>query len=54
MRLPHMLTVVGRLKPGRRLDARAGRPDAIAARLAKQFPESNKGHGVTVQPLRRR
>jgi putative ABC transport system permease protein len=52
MRFPHMLAVVGRLKPGVTLDGAQTDLSAIAARLAEQYAESNKGHGVTVQPLR--
>ena len=48
MRFPHMLAVVGRLKPGVRLDGAQADLSAIASRLAEQYPESNKGHGVTV------
>jgi putative ABC transport system permease protein len=51
-RQSHLLVVVGRLKPGVSLDRAQADLDVIAARLAEQFPESNKGHGVTVQPLR--
>jgi putative ABC transport system permease protein len=52
LRQSHNLTVVGRLKPGVSLDRAQADLDVIAARLAEQFPASNKGHGVTVQPLR--
>ena len=51
-RLSHLLTVVGRLKPDVSLAGAQADLDAVASRLAEQFPESNKGHGVTVQPLR--
>ena len=51
-RLSHLLTVVGRLQPDVSLDRAQADLDVIAARLAERFPESNKGHGVTVQPLR--
>ena len=51
-RLSHLLTVVGRLKPGVSLERAQADLDTIASRLAEQFPESNKGHGVSVQPLR--
>ena len=51
-RLSHLLTVIGRLKPGVSLERAQADLDVIATRLAERFPESNKGHGVTVQPLR--
>ncbi len=51
-RLSHLLTVVGRLQPDVSLERAQADLDVIAARLAERFPESNKGHGVTVQPLR--
>ena len=51
-RLSHLLTVVGRLQPDVSLERAQADLDVIAARLAEQFPESNKGHGVAVQPLR--
>ena len=51
-RLTHLLRVVGRLKPGVTLDRAQADLDVIAARLAEQFPEANKGHGVTMRPLR--
>jgi putative ABC transport system permease protein len=52
LRTSHLLTVVGRLKPGVSLERAQADLDVIAARLEAQFPESNKGHGVIVQPLR--
>jgi putative ABC transport system permease protein len=52
LRQSHLLSVIGRLKPGVTLDAAQADLDVVAARLEKQFPESNKGHGVVVQPLR--
>jgi putative ABC transport system permease protein len=52
LRQSHVLTVVGRLKTDASLERAQADLDTIAARLAERFPESNKGHGVTVQPLR--
>ena len=52
LRQSHLLAVVGRLKPGVTLDAAQADLDVVAARLGERFPESNKGHGVLVQPLR--
>jgi putative ABC transport system permease protein len=47
-----LLRVVGRLKPGVTVDKAQRDLDVVAARLAAQFPTTNKGHGVTLQPLR--
>jgi putative ABC transport system permease protein len=51
-RVSHSLTVVARLKPGVSLDGAQADLDVIAARLAQQFPDDNKGHGAAIQPLR--
>ncbi|HEX5110931.1 MAG TPA: ABC transporter permease [Vicinamibacterales bacterium] len=51
-RLTHLLRVVGRLKPGVTLEGAQADLDVVAARLAEQFPEANKGHGVAIRPLR--
>jgi putative ABC transport system permease protein len=48
----HLLRVVGRLKPGVTIERAQGDLDVVAARLAAQFPGSNKGHGVVLRPLR--
>jgi putative ABC transport system permease protein len=52
MRGSHMLSVVGRLKPGMSLETAAADMNAIASRLGERFPDTNKGHAVTLQPLR--
>jgi putative ABC transport system permease protein len=46
------LTVVARLKPGITPRQAQSRMDAIAQRLAVQYPEYNANWGVTVVPLR--
>jgi predicted permease len=43
---------VARLAPGVSLDAARARMDAIAARLAEEYPGADKGVGVAVLPLR--
>ena len=48
----HWVNSVGRLKPGVSAEqARAGL-DVIARRLEQQYPDSNTGSGVAVEPLR--
>jgi putative ABC transport system permease protein len=44
--------VVGRLKPGRTIEQAQQQMDAIAARLAGQFPQTNAGIGTALVPLR--
>ena len=46
------LQAVGRLKPGVSLDAAQADLSVIADSLARAHPDSNKGWGVTVDPLR--
>ncbi|MGH9521128.1 MAG: ABC transporter permease [Terriglobales bacterium] len=40
------LTVIGRLKPGVSIHDAQAQMDTIAARLARDFPDTNTGHGV--------
>ena len=51
-RQSHSIFVFGRMKPGMSLAVAQADMDSIALRLAEQYPESNKGHGVNLQPLR--
>jgi putative ABC transport system permease protein len=46
----HWLQVVARLKPGVTLEQARARMDAIGARIAADFPDSNKNWGVSVVP----
>ena len=46
--------VVGRLKPGVELAAARSGLEAVAARLAKEYPDSNAGNSVTVMGLQER
>ena len=47
----HYLGVVGRLEPGARFDTARSELQAIAKNRTGQFPDSNRGWGVTVRPL---
>src|SRR5437870_950820 len=44
--------VVGRLKPGRSTEQAQQEMNAIAARLAQEYPQTNAGIGITLLPLR--
>ncbi len=47
----HYLTALARLKPGVTLDRARAEMGGIAANIAKQYPESNKGWGAMVDPM---
>ena len=47
----HAYEVIGRLRAGQALEPTARRLEALAARLAAEYPESNRGWGVIVTPL---
>jgi putative ABC transport system permease protein len=51
-RVSHLLRVVGRLKPRVTIERAQTDLNVVADRLAAQFPATNKGHGVTLVPLR--
>ena len=46
------LDVVARLKPGVTLESAQAEMNGIADRLAREYPEANKGAGVIVEPVR--
>ena len=52
LRAGRAFEVVGRLNPGVTIDAAQAEMDAIADRLAREYPDANKGAGVIVEPLR--
>ena len=52
LRAPRLLLAVGRLKPGVSMEAATAELSAIAAALAKEFPATNAGHSITIEPLR--
>jgi len=50
-RAAHMLEAIGRLKPSVTLDAATADLTAVASVLAHEFPTTNKGRGVTLEPM---
>lgn len=48
----HWLRVIGRLAPGASLASAQREMDAIAAQLAKQFPDSNEHWGIRLESFR--
>jgi putative ABC transport system permease protein len=48
----HNLSVVARLRPGVTLEAAQADLDAVATRLAREMPNQNTGHAVTIIPFR--
>ena len=51
MRLGHSLKAIGRLKPGVSLQQSQSDLDAIAAQIARQFPDTNEGWTMRQRPL---
>ncbi len=47
----HWMAVTGRLKPGINIDSASAEMKQIAARMAEQFPGSQKGRSVWIQSL---
>ena len=47
----HWLQVMARLKPGVTVEQARARMDPIGARIAVQYPESNKDWGITIERL---
>src|SRR5262245_26276211 len=58
MRAPHtgrgnaVIRVIGRLKPGVTVERAQSEMKVVADRIASQFPDTNKGIGASVVPLR--
>lgn len=52
MRRAHFLYVIGRIKPGVSMAEAQQDMTAIGARNAELFPDTNKGHDPTLQPMR--
>ena len=50
-RSAYMLQAVGRLKPGVTFDAATSDLGAIASALAREFPTTNQGRSVTIEPM---
>ncbi len=51
-RAAHILRVFGRLKPGVTLEQANAEMSGIAGRISTQYPQTNAGWGVTIDPLR--
>src|SRR5262249_369355 len=47
----HWLVIYGRMKPGVTLEQARAQMDAIGARIATDYPDSNKGWGVSLVRL---
>ncbi|MEN3368365.1 MAG: hypothetical protein V7609_508 [Verrucomicrobiota bacterium] len=47
----HYINVVGRLRPGVTVAQARAELEVLAAQLAKQYPDSNKGWGIFMMPL---
>ncbi|HET8781409.1 MAG TPA: ABC transporter permease, partial [Pyrinomonadaceae bacterium] len=54
VRAAHFMRPIGRLKPGVTVAQAQADTDAIAAQLAQQFPQSNTGWSLRLEPLRER
>jgi len=52
LRAARAFEVVARLKPGETIEAAQAELGVIASRLAREYPEANKGSGVIVEPIR--
>jgi putative ABC transport system permease protein len=50
-RTAYMLEAIGRVKSGVTLEAASADLTAVAAALAGDYPKTNKGRGVTVEPI---
>ena len=48
----YQLRAIGRLKPEATLEAATADMAAVADGLAREFPETNTGRGITIEPLR--
>ena len=48
----HWMVVMGRMKPGVTLQQANADMDDVARRIAETYPKSNKGWGVSVEPLK--
>jgi putative ABC transport system permease protein len=52
LRAPRFLRAIGRLKPGVSIETATADLTTIAAGLAQEYPETNTGSSVTLEPLR--
>ena len=51
-RRAYIWTAVGRMKPGVTVEGARGDLSTVADGMAREFPETNKGRGVAIEPLR--
>ena len=51
LRAPHYLRVFGRLKPGVTIEQARAAMNVIGENIARDYPETNKGWGLTMLPL---
>ena len=51
-RAAYQLQVVGRMKPGVSIEAAQADLESVAAGLAREFPQTNKGRGVALETMR--
>jgi putative ABC transport system permease protein len=51
VRSVYLLEVIGRLRPDATLEAADADLAAVASGLSREFPETNEGRGVTLEPL---
>ena len=51
VRTLYQLRAIGRMKPGVTIEAARADLDAVADTLAQEFPATNKGRGITVEPM---
>ena len=51
-RSAYQLLVIGRMQPGVTIDAARADMAAVAEGLARAYPQTNSGRGVTIEPLR--
>lgn len=51
-RYAHYFSVIGRLKPGVAVETARADMTGVAEAIAREWPATNEGHGVTIDPVR--